>query len=51
MPVTVAAQVEVCAVVIAEGVAVTTTLVMVTGMAVTVIVAEPEIFVYPVCAE
>lgn len=51
MPVTVAAQVEDCAVVIAGGVAVTATFVTVTGIAVTVIVAEPETLVYPACAE
>jgi len=51
VPVTVAVQVEFCAVVIAEGVAVTATFVIVTGTAVTVTVAEPEIFAYPTCAE
>lgn len=50
MPVTVAAQVEVCAVVIVDGVAVTVIPVTVGG-AVTVIVADPETFVYPACAE
>jgi len=51
VPVTVAAQVEVCAVVIEGGVAVTATFVTVSGTAVTVIVAEPETLEYPVCAE
>ncbi len=50
MPVTVAAQVDVCAVVIEEGAAVTVIPVTVGGT-VTVIVAVPETFVYPACAE
>ena len=53
MPVTVAAQVAVCAVVMDAGVARTATLVTVTvgGVAVTAIDAEPDTFVYPACAE
>ena len=51
MPVTVATQVAVCAVVIEEGVATTVTLVTVGGGAVTVIGAEPETLVYPAWAE
>lgn len=50
MPVTVAAQVEVCAAVIEEGVAVTVIPVTVGGT-VTEIAAVPETFVYPACAE
>ena len=51
VPETAAAQVEVCAVVMAEGVAVTTTPVTVGGKSVTAIVAEPETLVNPACAE
>jgi hypothetical protein len=47
VPNTVAAQVEVCAVVIEAGVAATEIEVMVNGALVTVIGADPEIFVYP----
>ena len=51
MPVTVATQVAVCAVVMEEGVATTLILVTVGGGAVIVIGAEPETFVYPAWAE
>lgn len=51
MPDTVAAQRDVCDVVIEEGVAVTAIFVTVDAAALTAIVAEPETFVYPACAE
>jgi hypothetical protein len=53
VPVTVAAQVAVCAAVMETGVARTATLVTVTvvGVAVTAIDADPATFVYPACAE
>ena len=49
VPVTVATQVAVCAVVIEEGVGTTETFVTVTagGAAVTVMLAEPDMFVNP----
>jgi hypothetical protein len=53
VPVTVAAQVAVCAVVMEDGVARTATFVTVTvgGVAVTAMFAEPDTFVNPACAE
>jgi hypothetical protein len=53
VPVTVATQVAVCAVEMEAGDARTATLVTVTvgDEAVTVIGAEPDMFVYPACAE
>lgn len=46
-----AAQVVVCVVEMADGAATTAIEVMVKGAEVTVMFAEPEIFVYPACAE
>jgi hypothetical protein len=51
VPRTLALHVEVCAVVIDEGVAVTDTEVIVGGGPVTVIVADPKMLVYPTCVE
>jgi hypothetical protein len=53
VPVTVATQVAVCAVEMEAGVATTDTFVTVAveGVVVTVILAEPDMFVNPVCAE
>jgi hypothetical protein len=53
VPATVATQVAVCPVVIDEGVAITVIPVTVMGgaVAVTVIFAEPDTFVYPVCVD
>jgi hypothetical protein len=51
VPVTVATQVAVCAVVMEEGVATTVMLVTVGGGALIVMGAEPETLVYPAWAE